>query len=127
VWPTLVRGSSGVNETLALFYAASKDGQGFTARQQIPTEGVPRHPQIAVGPGGAITIAWDEQAGGSRRIALSRGTVDATGKARFARQGVTDDSSATYPVVATVESGTIVAWTSGATGQTVVRVERVSP
>ena len=49
VWPTLVRGSQVPEKTLALFYAASKDGQHFTKRQQIPTEGVARHPQIAVG------------------------------------------------------------------------------
>jgi hypothetical protein len=36
VWPTLVRGSAGAEETLALVYAASKDGQRFTTRQQIP-------------------------------------------------------------------------------------------
>jgi hypothetical protein len=40
VWPTLVPGSAGAEETLALFYATSKDGQRFTKRQQIPTQGV---------------------------------------------------------------------------------------
>jgi hypothetical protein len=44
-----------------LFYAASTGGQRFTKHQQIPTEVVPRHSQIAVGPGGTITIAWVEQ------------------------------------------------------------------
>ena len=37
VWPTLVQGS-GSGETLALFYASSRDGQRFTKREQIPTE-----------------------------------------------------------------------------------------
>jgi hypothetical protein len=128
VWATLVPGTFSDSEpTLALFYAMSQDGRQFTMRQRIPTEGFPRHPQIALGPHGDVVVVWDEQAGGNRRIAMARGTVDANGRAQFVRQGITDDASAAYPVVATADSDTIVAWTSGSTGRTVVRAKRVSP
>ena len=57
VWPTLVPGATPNSPpTLALFYATSADGNRFTPRQQIPTEGVPRHPQLALGPSGQIVV-----------------------------------------------------------------------
>ena len=123
VWPTLVRGSGGADETLALFYAASKDGQRFTKRQQIPTAGVPRHPQIAVGSSGTITVAWDEQLRGGRRVGVARGTTSDKNYVRFVRQSVSDQPG-TYPAVVTLADAAIVAWTSGSSGDTVLRVER---
>jgi hypothetical protein len=126
VWPTLVPGATAEGgPALALFYATSPDGQHFTTRQRVPTEGVPRHPQIAVSSRGEVTVAWDEQAGGTRRVALARGTVDASGAARFARQTIADAAPAVYPVLGTVDDGTVVAWTSGSSGQTVIRHERL--
>lgn len=126
VWPTLVPGPASASQpTLALFYAMSTDGRHFTPRQQIPTEGVPRHPQIALGPQDEVVVVWDEQATGTRRIALARGTIDAAGTARFLRQPIDDTASAAYPIVATGDGGTIVAWTSGSTGQTGLRVKRL--
>jgi hypothetical protein len=125
-WPTLVPGAApGGEPTLALFYATSQDGRHFTRRQQIPTEGLPRHSQIAAGPRGELVVAWDEQSPGVKRIALARGALDENGTARFVRQAIGDAAPATYPVVASVEGGTIVAWTSGERGHTVVRVERL--
>jgi hypothetical protein len=103
----------------------STDGRHFTPRQQIPTEGVPRHPQIALGPQDEVVVVWDEQATGTRRIALARGTIDAAGTARFLRQPIDDTASAAYPIVATGDGGTIVAWTSGSAGQTGLRVKRL--
>ena len=126
VWPTLVpAGTAGGETTLALFYATSADGQHFTTRQRVPTQGVPRHPQIAVGLRGEITVAWDEQAGGTRRVALGRGTLDANGVVSLARQTIVDAAPATYPVLGAVEDGMVVAWTSGPSGQTVIRAERL--
>ncbi len=126
VWPTLVPGASPSREpTLALFYATSPDGRSFTARQQIPTEGVPRHPQIALGDKGELIVAWDEQARGTRRVALARGSLDARGLARFVRQPIGDSLRAEYPVIATVDDATIVAWTSGSSGQTTLRTQRL--
>ena len=126
VWPTLVPGATPSREpTLALFYASSQDGRNFTARQQIPTEGVPRHPQIALGDKGELIVAWDEQARGTRRVALARGSLDARGLARFVRQPMADGLRAEYPVIAAVDDATIVAWTSGSSGETMLRTQRL--
>jgi len=128
VWPTLVAGATATSEpTLALFYAMSLDGRQFTARQRIPTEGFPRHPQIALGPAGELLVAWDEQAKGTRHVAFARGTVDGKGAPRFARQQISDIARAEYPVLTRVGDGTLVAWTSGSIGQTVIRTQRIQP
>jgi hypothetical protein len=126
VWPTLVPGATSASEpTLALFYAMSDDGRHFTARQRIPTEGFPRHPQIALGRTGELIVAWDEQARGTRRVALAHGAIDGKGTPGFVRQQISDNARAEYPVLARVNDGTVVAWTSGPTGQTVIRAERL--
>jgi hypothetical protein len=125
VWPTLVPADTAGVETLALFYATSSDGQHFTTRQRVPTQGVPRHPQIAVGLSGEIAVAWDEQAGGARRVALARGAIDPSGVARLVRQTIVDAAPAVYPVLGAVDDGMVVAWTSGPGGQTVIRAERL--
>ena len=122
VWPTLVPGPAGTEPTLALFYATSKDGVHFTKRQQLPTEGAARHPQLTVDASGNITVAWDEQVKSIRRIVVGRGTVDGHGVLRLTRQPVSDEA-ATYPVVSTLPDVTLVVWTSG-TGDSVLRVER---
>jgi hypothetical protein len=126
VWPTLVPSAARNSEpTLALFYAMSVDGKRFTARQRIPTDGVPRHPQMIVAPNGGLIVGWDEQARGTRRIAVARGSIDAKGVAQFAKLPVGDGTRAEYPALASVEGGVLVAWTSGSVGQTVLRMERI--
>jgi hypothetical protein len=123
VWPTLVQGAAGTEPTMALFYATSTDGRRFTKRQQIPTEGVPRHSQIAVGTDGAITVVWDEQVNGARRVVVAERTLDDKGGVRFARKLIADGSGS-YPVIAALPGATIVAWTAGSAGDSVLRVER---
>jgi len=126
VWPTLVPGATPASEpTLALFYSMSRDGRQFTARQRIPTQGFPRHPQISLGRTGELIVAWDEQANGTRRIAMARGANDDKGTPRFLRQQIGDSARAEYPVLARANDDTIVAWTSGSVGQTVIRTERL--
>jgi hypothetical protein len=126
VWPTLVPGATPNSPpTLALFYATSADGARFTPRQQIPAEGVPRHPQIALGSSGQVLVVWDEQLSGTRNIALARGTIDGQGTARFSREAMRDEAPATYPFVATTRAGTIVGWTSGTSEQTVIRTKQL--
>jgi hypothetical protein len=122
IWPTLVRGASASEPTLALFYAMSPDRRAFTARQQLPTEGVPRHAWMSEGPGAELIVVWDEGKEGTRRIALARGSVDPQGVVRFVRQPLGDRFTGTYPVVASTAHGAMVAWTSGPVGQTVIRV-----
>jgi len=127
VWPTLVPGRKADDEpALALFYAMSSDGRRFTPRQPLPTDGFARHPQLARGASGDLLVVWDEQAGGVRRIAMARGTADSKGVVRFARQNAGDAAPAAYPVVASAEEGTIVAWISGSSGDTVIHAERVT-
>jgi hypothetical protein len=121
-WPTLVPASSPSSEpTMSLFYASSSDGRRFTARLPIPTDGFPRHPQIALGPRGDVIVAWDERTAGNSRVVVARATRDATGHARFARQVIGDNASASYPVIATAGDATIVVWT---TDRGVIRIDR---
>lgn len=122
VWPTLVQGAGGA-ETLALFYAMSHDGQRFTKRQQIATEGVPRHPQIAVGPAGRITVAWDEQRRGTPRLVVARGTVDAS-PVRFTRESAIGEA-ASYPAIASSADGVLIVATTGPTAESVLRIARM--
>jgi hypothetical protein len=103
----------------------SRDGRRFTPRQQIPTKGVPRHPQVALGSSNELIVAWDEQASGTRRVAVARGRVDSEGIASFVRQPISDSLRAEHPVLAIVDDASVVAWTSGATGQTVLRTQRL--
>ena len=125
VWPTLIPGAKPDAEgTPALFYAMSRDGRTFTPRRRLPTEGVPWHPQVVVGPGGTIVVAWDEQARGSRRVALARGRVDSDGVA-FERQALGDDGAGSYPVLATASGGLLMAWTRGTATQSSVAVRLV--
>jgi hypothetical protein len=125
VWPTLVPGTAPASEpTLALFYTTSTDGRQFRTRQRIPTEGFARHPQITLDPGGAVVVTWDEQADGGRRVALGRGTPDASGSLRFARRVVSEGTPATYPVLTTVQDAVVTAWTSGPSGQSAIRLDR---
>jgi hypothetical protein len=127
VWPTLLPGATPDGEpALALFYAMSRDGgRQFTKRQQLPTEGVPRHPQITVGSQGELIVVWDEQLNGTRRVALARATAVGDSAPRFIRQDLSDDTRAVYPAIAMAGGDTIVAWTSGS-GQTVLRMARLA-
>jgi hypothetical protein len=126
VWPTLVSGSTpGSEPTLALFYSASDDGRQFAPRERIPTEGLPRHPQIAIDARGSVVAIWDEQVKGARRVVLGRAGVNGRGPVRFTREVLGDAGAAVYPVVAAVETGVAVAWTSGPAEGSVIRVARI--
>jgi hypothetical protein len=128
VWPTLVSGSTaGAEPTIALFYAVSTDGKTFSARERIPAEGLPHHPRVTVGSGGALTVAWDEAANGSRRIAVAHGVVDDSGRPRFRREALTTAGSAVYPSLAVAADGVVAAWTSGASTSSSIVVARLAP
>jgi hypothetical protein len=124
VWPTLVGGATPDSEpTLAIFYAAS-DGARFTARERIPTDGLPRHPQMAIDSRGSIAVAWDEQANGSRRVVIGRAVANDRGPVRFTRE-IVGEGSAVYPVVAAMADGLAVAWTNGPPDSSAIRVVRI--
>jgi len=120
VWPTLVTEAG--TQTIALFYATSVDGARFTLRERVPTEGMPHHPQIAIGGDGAPVVAWDESAAGTRRAAIARATVDRAGVPHFSR--IVLGNRAVYPVIAAVPTGVVVAWTSANDGASSIHVER---
>jgi len=120
VWPTLVKGS-GSETALALFYATTRDGRTFTPRKQIPTDGTPRHPQIAVNRDGRVLIAWDEQLTGSRRVVIDEATP-AKGGPRFSNLTIVDAERDDYPAVAGTEHGFAVAYTSATKTDSTIRV-----
>ena len=117
-------GRAGADPNIALFYAMSTDGKQFTARERIPTEGMPHHPRIAAGADGSLTVAWDELAGGVRRVAIGRGTADGAGRPRFRRELLTTAGSGVYPAIAVASDGVVAAWTSGAS--TSIQVRRLA-
>ncbi|MEO8258122.1 MAG: sialidase family protein [Acidobacteriota bacterium] len=125
VWPTLVDSPApGREPTLALFYAVSSDGRRFTAREPIPTEGLPRHPQIAIDARRSVVAAWDEQVKeGTRQVVIGRALAKGQGTLRFTRQVL--GAGAVYPAIAAVADGVVVAWTSGPQEGSVIRVTRV--
>ena len=123
VWPTLITEPGASDPTIALFYATSADGKRFTPRKRIPTEGMPHHPQIAIGSDGSLTLAWDEGANGKRRAAIARTTVDAAASATLTR--TVAGEAAVYPVVAASGSAAIVVWTSGASTSSTLQVARI--
>jgi hypothetical protein len=92
----------------------STDGRPFAARQRIPTEGMPHHPRIAAGADGSLTMAWDEVAGGVRRVAIGRATADEGGRPGFRRQLLTTAGAGVYPAIAVATDGVVAAWTGGA-------------
>jgi hypothetical protein len=133
VWPTLVTDAtaegveSAVTEpNIALFYAMSTDGKQFTARERIPTEGVPHHPRIAVAADGALTVAWDEGANGLRRVAIGRGTADGSGRFQFRRELLRTGGPGVYPVLAVAGDGVVAAWTSSASTASSIQVARIA-
>jgi hypothetical protein len=126
IWPTLVNGSTSSSDpALALFYAATADGRQFSVRQRLPTEGTPRHPQIAIGPTGILSLAWDEQLNGTRRVVVAEGVPAERGTIHFTRLAPATSERGEFPVVAAVDGGFVVAWTSGPSTRSVIRVERI--
>jgi hypothetical protein len=110
IWPTMVMSGSG-DPTVAIFYATSRDGKTFTPRARLPTEGTPRHPQIAVAPDGSIVAAWDEMVGGTRRAVVARARATSDGAPRFDRIFASEDVGV-YPAIAVDGASTIVVYPS---------------
>jgi hypothetical protein len=111
--------------TISLFYAMSVDGRSFTPRERIPTEGMPHHPRLTVGPDGSLTAAWDEAANGSRRIAVAHGRADDGGRPRFRREALATSGPSIYPALAVTSDGVVAAWTNGASAASTIQVIRL--
>jgi hypothetical protein len=122
-WPTLVADRDG-EPTIGIFYAWSRDGRTFTARERVPAEGLPHHPRAVVS-GGMLIIAWDESKDGTRKTVVARRALGTTGA--FSRQVVSGEASGIYPVLTPVHDGVLVAWSSGAGGAaSAIHVTRIS-
>jgi hypothetical protein len=126
VWPTLVQGS-GDEPTIGLFYAMSVDGRQFTARQPLPADGLPHHPQIAIRSDGTLVFAWDELKEGVRHGVLATANVDDRGKPTFGARTALEGTPAIYPAVATAADAIVVAWTRGVPSTSTIAVARVKP
>ena len=111
VWPTLVQGEQ---PAIGLFHASTRDGRTFTARQRIETLGTPKpsHPQLVADACGALTLAWDETQGSTRRVLIRQLTPLKSGEVRVGPlHVVSGPHAAVYPVVAATPGGIVAAWT----------------
>jgi hypothetical protein len=120
VWPTLVNDAPGGQPSIGIFYALSSSGQNFGARQRVPTEGVPHHPQIAV-IRDAVYLAWDELKNGARQVVVARRPLSGAATTAWLREVLSGNVPGTYPSLASSDAGAIVAWTSAAPNS-VIRV-----
>jgi hypothetical protein len=124
VWPTVIPG----DEPLGALFHAHRDGEGvFSARSRVPTLGSPKpsHPQVVVDGSGRVFIAWDEFVNGVRTAAA----VDAAvrdGRLQFsAPSPLATDGPTSYPVMAPLDRGVLVAYTAGHPTASVITVRRL--
>ncbi len=127
VWPTVVNENGG--PVKVLFYASSADGKVFGPRQRIPAfdsaqAAQANHPQLAIDGRGRLLATWDEMRSGTRRVMTALGTADAAGRVTFAR-GTALAEVGSYPVVVPTPAGWLVAWTTGAPDQSVIRLATI--
>lgn len=127
VWPTVIPGDEPVG---ALFYASlGAGGHRFSARQRISTLGTPKpsHPQVSVDGAGQLFFAWDEVVGGVRTAAWVEATTATDGSLRLSTpSAIASGGPTSYPVMAPLARGVVVAWTSGAPGTSVIAVGTLS-
>jgi hypothetical protein len=123
VWPTLTTESG--QETLALFYASSRDGRTFSPRVRIPTTGPAYHVEIALSAGGTLTIAWDEAVKSGRRVRFARGRPSPDGGMEFTTLPVPGDALGSYPVIAPSGEGITAAWAHTAGDGSSIEVSRL--
>ena len=126
VWPTVIPGAE---PTGALFYSTRRADGAFAPRTRIPTLGArkPSHPQVAVDGTGRLFFAWDEMRNGVRTAAVVEGTTGADDRVRFASpMAIASGGPTSYPVMAPLAGGVVVAWTSGVPGTSVITVRRMS-
>lgn len=116
VWPTLV--TDGATRRMAIFEASSRDGGAtFSPRARIDAAiASPAHPRIASAGGAPAAIVWDELAAGTRRVMIRSGSSPA--------QAMSSGRVASYPAIAAVRDGFVVAWTDQSEDRSVVLVRR---
>ena len=118
VWPTLLPGET---PHKGIFYSALA-AETFAPRLRLDAgDADPAHPQIAADFHTNTAVVWDERVGETRRIVFKRVSEGKAGPSQtFAAEG------GSYPVVASVEGGWIVLWSSqGADGRSVIEGRRI--
>ena len=126
VWPTVIAGPQPQG---ALFYSTTHDGNTFTPRVRVPTQGSPKpsHPQVAVDAAGRVTTGWDEVIAGTRRAFLRELTTNGNQVTFGDAIALGGDDTSMYPVIAVTDDARVVAWTAGAADATVVKARRLLP
>lgn len=126
VWPTVVPGEP---PTGGIFYAVlAANGERFSPRQRVPTLGTPKpsHPQVVVDGTGRLFFAWDEVVGGVRTAATSDAEASPAPLQFSAATRLSPAGPTSYPVMAPLDRGAIVAWVSGPPDAAVIAVRRLS-
>jgi hypothetical protein len=123
VWPSPAD-SRNVN-TMALFYAQSRDGRTFSPRVPVPVGGPAGHVNVSMISANALLIVWDEMQNGGRIVRKARATTDAAGGVAF--RPIDGDMPGRYPAVVPTPSGALVAWTQQQNGRSEIVLERVVP
>jgi hypothetical protein len=124
VWPTLVQEAG--RETLALFYAMSRDGRTFTPRVRIPSAGAAYHPQLTLSSSGTLVVAWEQAGGGPRRIRLAEASPVTGGTVAFRAVALPGPDAGTYPTLASTPDGIVAVWTSRPGPSSSLAVARVT-
>jgi hypothetical protein len=117
-WPTLVTDPD--TRRMAIFESTSRDGGvTFSPRARVDeANSGPAHPRLATTGGGRSAVVWDELAQGTRRVLFR--------PAGGAAAPLTTGGVASYPAIAAVGDGFVVAWTDQAEGASVIRAIRVN-
>ena len=108
---------------MALFYAMSSNGQPFTPRIKIPTNGPAGHVQIVTEADGNVVLAWEEMSSTGRTIRLARANTLANGQIVLRSVGST--VAGKYPSMAVTSGGALVAWAQPVNGVSTIAVSRV--
>jgi hypothetical protein len=109
-WPTPPDGKTGT--PLAMFYAMSKDGISFMPRVRLPSNGPAFHVQMTSTNTGAMTITWDEITTAGRVVRAVRARARDSGVPAFEGVPQLENVVGQYPVIASVPSGSVIAYTT---------------
>ncbi len=121
VWPTLAeQPTPDAAPEKAIYHARTNDGRTFTPRRRLDRPGsAAAHPVVAALPSGSAAVAlWDEVANGTRRVVAQ--PIREPAEPQVLGPG-------TYPSVAALDDGYVVAWTAGSGEAGVIRVQRLTP
>ncbi len=121
VWPSPADARN--PNTMALFYAQSRDGTTFSPRVRVPTSGPAGHVTVAMISARELLLVWDEVSHAGRIVRMARVTTDPAGRATF--RPITSEPPGKYPAVTLTPTGALVAWTQTQHGRSEIALQRV--